>query len=217
MGRRVKIIMYKDYDAFGRIVGRLRNNKAFTLAEALVATLIMLLVTVIVAAGIPAAARAYNNVVLASNAEVLLSTTMTSLRNELALAKDIDIPGGTSADGVTSGTAIIYYNPQTGAKSKISCGSTDTDIMYKRYADDGLILDTDKLDDAVSDVYNDNEVRFMSEAASDRDKELHVKFSGVSYDANNGIVKFDELTVTHKGDSSPLAKRDSYSVRIITE
>ena len=54
----------------------------FTLAETLLAVLILLMVSSIVAAGIPSARRAYEKVVLASNAEVLLSTTITTLRHE---------------------------------------------------------------------------------------------------------------------------------------
>ena len=44
------------------IINKLRDSGAFTLAEALVATIILLLVSVIMITGIPAAINAYNNV-----------------------------------------------------------------------------------------------------------------------------------------------------------
>ena len=69
-----------------------KNNRGgFTLAETLIAVLILLMVTGIVAAGIPAASNALNRAVDASHAQLLLSTTMTSLRNELGSARSIDI------------------------------------------------------------------------------------------------------------------------------
>ena len=83
-----------------RIVNKLRQTAAFTLAEALVATIIMLLVTSIMVAGIPAAIRAYDKVVIASNAEVLMSTAMAELRN--ALKDEPGAGGGGEKREVTS-------------------------------------------------------------------------------------------------------------------
>ena len=60
-----------------RIRKKLHSSKAFTLAETLLAVLILLMVSTIVATGIPVARNAYEKVVLASNAEVLLSTTIS--------------------------------------------------------------------------------------------------------------------------------------------
>ena len=46
-----------------RIIRKLRSNDAFTLAETLLAILILLMVSAIVAAGIPVAKNAYEKVV----------------------------------------------------------------------------------------------------------------------------------------------------------
>lgn len=216
----------RSYNEYDGISERLRDSRGFTLAEALIATLIMLLVTVIVATGIPAASRAYDRVVMASNAEVLLSTTMSELRNELTLAKDIDIQDAdgdyvVGTNGVKSGAGIIYYNPQTGTKSRITCNGRD--IMYERYVADDLIIKESELESGsdAAKAYKDSKdkpVRFMSEAVSDRDKELHVQFTGVSYDENTGVVKFSGLSVTRKdGDTKLTEREDGYSIRIITE
>ena len=57
----------------------IKDEYGFSLAETLMAVLILLMVTSVVATGIPAAANAYFKAVDASHAQVLLSTTMISL------------------------------------------------------------------------------------------------------------------------------------------
>ena len=51
---------------------KIRSARGFTLAETRLAVIILLLAAAIVATGIPAARNAYEKVVLASNAEILL-------------------------------------------------------------------------------------------------------------------------------------------------
>ncbi len=84
-----------------------RKRQGFSLSETLVAILIVLLVASVVAAGMPAAEKAYFKVMESANAQMLLSTMLTEFRNELSTAKDIT---------VTSGT-INYTNPITGSSS----------------------------------------------------------------------------------------------------
>jgi type II secretory pathway pseudopilin PulG len=212
---------------------KIKSSRAFTMAEALVAMLILLMVSVIVATGIPAAMRAYNNVVLASNAEVLLSTTMTALRNELGMATDIRViekvtteeDGKTNVtdkivesdeNGVAAGEAVIYYNEATGSESEIFLKTSGdiTDIMYKSYAADPLL----------NNKVSKNERRIVTKEAADKDKDLHVKYSGVSYDKSKGVFTFTGLAVTKGDGSDTLAaiKNDdksagNYSIRIITD
>ena len=89
-----------------KIRKKARDRKGFTLAEVLMAVLILLLVTAVVAGGLPAATNAYGKVVDASNAQVLLSTTVTRLRDELRTATGVTVSGTTirytSAQGITS-------------------------------------------------------------------------------------------------------------------
>ena len=94
-----------------------RHRSGFTLAETLLAVLIMLMVSLIMATGIPAARNAYEKVVLGANAEVLLSTSLTALREELGTARDIEI--GTNE--------IKYYSAKTNAKARIYLSSEGTD------------------------------------------------------------------------------------------
>ncbi len=88
---------------------KIANKSGFSLAETLLAVLILLLVSVIVANGVPAATKAYEKVVLGANAKVLLSTTISALRDELATAKDLTV-----TDNI-----ITYYSADSGATSRI--------------------------------------------------------------------------------------------------
>ena len=65
---------------------RLREKRGFTLSETLITVLILLMVSAIVAGGVPAAANAYYKIIDAANAQILLTDTVTSLRSELAVA-----------------------------------------------------------------------------------------------------------------------------------
>ncbi len=89
---------------------KLKSNRGFTLAETLLAVLILLLVSTIVATGMPAAKSAYEKIVVAANAQVLLSTTATALRDELGTAWDVKRDDSTT---------VSYNSSDTGAKSKI--------------------------------------------------------------------------------------------------
>ena len=91
---------------------RFNTAEGFSLAETLIAILIILLVSAVVAAGLPAAQRAYVNVLEAVDAHMFLSTTMTELRDELSTATEITVP-------TDNKEKIIYTNPITG-KSSIS-------------------------------------------------------------------------------------------------
>ena len=77
---------------------KLKSKVGFTLTELLLATLILLMVSSVVAAGVPTAANAYFKVIDAANAQILLSTTVTRLKSEFSLASYIS--GG--------GISIVY-------------------------------------------------------------------------------------------------------------
>lgn len=180
-----------------RAVNRIKSSRAFTLAEALVAVIILLLVTAIVAAGIPAAARAYDRVVVASNAHVLLSTSMSSLRNELLTAKNVETEDDKS---------IIYYNESLGTESKIYSDPADGKIMIKRYAASEII----------SGAKDSQPEQLVSEEASDKDKGLYATFDTVSYDPEKQIITFHDLVVKDKNGNDTSATRSAYSIRVIS-
>ncbi len=81
-----------------------RRRAGFTLTEMLMTTLILLMVTAIVAAGIPVAVNAYQKVLNAANAQLLLSTTISRLQEELSTAVEV------WTDTESSGTTVTYYS-----------------------------------------------------------------------------------------------------------
>ena len=133
-----------------------RRRTGFTLVEMLVVLCIVLLVTAVCATGITAARDAYVNVVDASNAQLLLSTSLTRLRDELSTAFEVSVE-----DNV-----ISYRNSVSGKDATISNG--DRGILLTEY--DGaaahlLVSDktaTARLKSALSDVSYDPDAHTLT-------------------------------------------------------
>ena len=174
-----------------RIKQIILDSTGFTLAETLLAILILLMVSTIVATGIPAAKNAYEKVVLASNAEVLLSTTMSELRNELGTARDVN----------ATNNVITYRNSYTSSESKLFKSSGGDEpagtIMLQRYAGEG----------------GSKALRLVSEKASDG---LYVLYGTVDYNSSTGIVTFHNLQVMRKSSANPLAEMDNFPIRVFS-
>ena len=96
-----------------------------SLAETLMAVLILLLVSSVIAVGIPAAANAYRNAVDAANAQALFSTTVNALRSEFSAAWGVKIDNKN----------VVYYSAKTGAKTKLSLDDEPTVTEYVDYDD----------------------------------------------------------------------------------
>ncbi len=106
-----------------RVLRKLRSREGFSLAEMLITVLILLMVSAVVAGGVPAAVNAYKKAVDAANAHSLLSTTVNALRRELSTAWDVSV----------SGNKIKYYSSDTGSQSEISV--VGDRIMLQEYYD----------------------------------------------------------------------------------
>ena len=102
-----------------RIIRKLKNTAGFTLAEMLLTVVILLLASGVVATGMPAAVNAYRNAIDAANAQVLLSTTVNALRDELSTARDVQV----------SGKTITYTGTDTGSRSTIDLSSSPFTIQ----------------------------------------------------------------------------------------
>ena len=200
----------KDY-----VKNKIGNTRAFTLAEALVTTIIMLLVGAIMVTGIPAAINAYEKVVTVSNAEVLLSTTMTSLRNELGTAKEVEV----------NNNQVSYFNENRGSNSRIhkeQVGNTDvSDIWCQKYVlkSDGIIItqsDLSAMSDGIKQLYSGSDEKLISEEASDKDKELHVTYDSVQK-VGDCIVRFKDITVLDKNGNPTKATTEYFDVRIVQD
>ena len=166
---------------------KLNNQAGFTLAETLLAILILLMVSAIVATGVPSAKNAYEKVVLASNAQVLLSTAMTELRNELGTA--INITKGSNNDN----SELYYTNSFTGTKSRIY-KSTDGTIMVERNA--GVV----------------DGVPLISKQAATGD--LYVTYASIVY--NTGSVTVSGLSVNRTSGTTGLTRRDTFSIHVLS-
>ena len=92
---------------------RLRSVSGFTLAELLMVVIILLLASSIATVGISSAANAYQKVVDSANAQLLLSTTVSSLRRALAMASEVK----------EDGEKLVYTSGETGlAITLVSAG-----------------------------------------------------------------------------------------------
>ena len=177
-----------------------RAKRGFSLAETLVAMLILLMVSAVVAAGIPAAKNAYEKVTLASNAEVLLSTAASALRDELGTASDITI----------TDTAIRYRSSRTGSYSEISLDENGV-IMLREYI--GLTDESGSdPDESTSENGSGISRQLVSSEAST--KELYVTYQGIEKsETDDGLVIVKGLTVHRKTGT---LKTESMDLKIRT-
>ena len=153
--------------------GRLRRG--FTLVETLVALLILVIMTGIVAMGIPVAFDTYTKAVDGSNAQVLLSTSTAELRNEFGLAQDCQVKDGT-----------VYY--VTGEGYWACLQSTDDGI--KKYLFTG---------DQPGEINEDTPSVLLVSRAAQTDA-LRVKFDSIAY--ANGVFTVNGLKVVRANDES---------------
>ncbi len=172
---------------------KLRNRGGFTLAETLLAVTILLLVSAIVATGMPAAKNAYEKVVLASNAEVLLSTAASALRDELGTAWNVES---------RTGGGVTYFSASTGTRTELFIDGT---IKVKEYAG---ATQLDKLLGTNSDKNKQSDAERDLVFASQSDAvKLSVTASSIVLKTENGkpVVAVDGLSVNKQGADDPLA------------
>jgi len=169
------------------------NNRGFTLAETLVATLIMLMVSAILVAGIPAAKKAYDNVILRSNAEVLMSTATSALRNEVSVAKEIV---------KVEGTTIEYLSGTYGSGSKIMVDDEEG-IEYQRYSNIYDVEDSNLYEGKDTNKNPGSEstpTRLVSKSASGN---LIVKYNSIE-GPDDGIITFHGLGIYKENGGDPI-------------
>ena len=167
---------------------KLRSQRGFTLAETLLAVLILLLVSVIVATGMPAAKNAYEKVVVASNAQALLSTAATSLRNELGTAWNVIIDDNAAKTNAgTAGSSVTYNSANTGGLSKID---KDADIVSVFNVVDGNFFNNNE-DSSLSEMQSRSLVSEKT-GSGDSSGKLKVTYESVLY--KDDCVVFSKLS-----------------------
>lgn len=170
---------------------KLRARDGFTLAETLLAVLIMLLVTVIVATGMPAVTNAYNKVILGANAKVMLSTAITALHDEIGTAWEVEqAPGST--------IKLVYFNASTGAKSELSLDTADHNAIQIQ---DYVSLSSDLIHDDAS--YTPGTAYHL---VADKSSGMYVTYTSIAYDKDKGIVTVSGLKVCKKSDDTKLVE-----------
>ena len=190
---------------------RQRGNGGFTLAETLLAVLILLLVSTIVATGMPAAVNAYNKVVVGASAKVMLSTAITALHDEIGTAWKVK-------ETASGSTTLTFFNASTGAESEISLDSADHNaIQIKDYQS----LSDDMIHDA---GYTPGQARHLvDDLKSAENARMYVTYTGISYTETTGVVTITGLKVC-KADGTVLvifAKEDGtpldFKIRVISK
>lgn len=183
-----------------------KNLRAgFTLAEMLVALLILLMVSSVVAAGIPVAVRAYTKVTRSANAEVLLSTSVSALRDQLGTARDITV----SEDK----KSVTYFSDDTGSYSRIDL-SSDPDqkdnIIITEYLVPELISDNRGGSSGANGGSGQGiSWPLVSNAAATR--ELYITYGTISYE--NGIISISNLAVKMKISKDVLTSIEKLDIR----
>ena len=171
-------------------LNKLKRKSGFTLAETLLAVLILLLVSGIVATGVPAAKNVYENVVIGANAQALLSTTVSALKDELGTAWDVSVADDT----------VTYFSADTGARSTIA-KDLDTIKITEYAAYDPVGKDSNKT----------RAYALVSDAASTK-QNLNIGYGTVSI--SDDVVTFTDLAVTHKGN--PLASLGTLEIKVFS-
>ena len=106
---------------------KLKKKRGFTLVETLITMLILLMVTAVVAGGVPTAANAYYKVIDAANAQILLSETVMRLRSELAVAVSQEAPSSTTSDpeDPDDGPDLLKYTSGSSGWTKVLSNSNN--------------------------------------------------------------------------------------------
>ena len=185
-----------------RLQGAGRATAGFTLIETMMALLILVLLTGVVASGIPVASQTYTKAVDASNAQVALTTTAAKLRDELGLAQDVFFPttGGDERN-------VEFFKTSDGYWAKIeNPGANEKGLYVQAYygvpdasssaPDYGMtkIASTNGRYPLIpeSAIVGDIKVTFGADGS-----ETEPVVSGITYNYKTGTFTVNNLTATY--------------------
>lgn len=189
-----------------------KAQSGFTLVEMLMTVLILSMVSAVVAGGLPMAVSAYTNVVNTANAESLLSTAMTRLRDELG-----------TASHVTREENGISYRRSDGSAAKIYLGvlnetgdrtnEGESDDRDERTDDQPKMLIQEYIGINLPEGTDRNQFTHPLVVAETSNENLYVKYSNLSY--KDGILSFTGLVVERDGNA--LTKPQDFKIRVLTD
>lgn len=182
---------------------KIKKKKAgFTLVETLVSVVILILLSAVAAKGVSVAVDAYSRIVNSANAQLLLSTTISEIRDELSTGTDI----------VIDNNSIAYQSSKTGDESIIdkyvlnagdTSGYADGAIIITEYVNYGEEIDGSKIHaGAITRLLVSNEAA---------NKNLVCTYDDVDY--TGGVITINNLKVTRVGSTNVLAGLDKYMVK----
>ena len=183
------------------LAGPARARAGFSLVETLVALLIVVMISAIVATGVPAAINAYRNTVAGSNSQVVLATVTAALRDELGMARGVSL-GDAQSDGTYS---VNTYTCGEGYKATLTGALDDSGTRrgpLKTVADARM----GSQDGQSWTLIPDAQIVSTQE-------DLYVQFSSITYDKSSKVFRVydlkvvqvdgaDEHVVARIGDSS---------------
>lgn len=178
--------------------GKIKRRAGFTLAETLLAVLILLLVSSIVAMGVPVAKQAFEKVTLAGNAELLLSTAVSTLRDELGTAWDVQ------AVKASDGGGVIYYSADTGNRSRLYIGVSDdkTNATAIRLHEYSKTTKAEALLDIKKNAQKDRELVYQANDG----KALQLICESIALDTTDNTVTITGLCVKDHDGNVTLAQ-----------
>lgn len=152
-----------------KLMRKLNKRSGFSLTELLAAVLILGMVSSVVAGGIPVAKDAYEKVTLSANAQVMLSTAISALRNELCIASKVKTDA--------SGNKLTFFSGNIQNDCTIEYDATANSIMMTPYNKASAKRD------------------LVSDATGDYQLKVICSNGGMSYDKSKGIVTITGLRV----------------------
>lgn len=164
-----------------------KKKCGFTLVETLITMLILLMVTAVVAGGVPSAANAYYKVIDAANAQILLYDTIMKLRSELEVVTEVNLKDDTSKEVVSYVSGKPNYDDSGWLKE---LKNTPNGIVIERSSKEG--------------AHGDGEQFLVQGKLSGgiRNKTaLITRFDSIKYE--NGVFTIENLRV--EKDGKPLA------------
>ncbi len=179
-----------------RIKRKLSNNKGFSLTELLTALLVMGLLACFIGGGVVVVKNAYEKITLKAEAQTLLSTTMTSVMDDLRFATNIE---GDSIDN------LVFDSGSRGYRMSFYDTASDSDTINDA---DGICVKP-----AFDDDDGDDDVPLPIVTSKAQTHQLSTALTSLTYAEDKQTFTFI-IKVYKLSDESTVIEREQ-TVRIM--